>query len=267
MKVVDPATGRGFDTVLDDTPETIAAKVDAARSAQPAWAARPLDERVAILARFRGWLADQAGQLAATLTSETGKPIDQSRSELAGTLPRLDFFLDHAAEVLADQQVYTDDGLTEVISHEPLGVIANISAWNYPYFVGSNVFVPALLAGNAVLYKPSEHAALTGLAIASMLGDAGVPIDAFAVVSGDGSTGAELLRLDLDGIFFTGSYRTGRAIAEGAAGRMIPVQLELGGKDPAYVCDDVEVAAAAAAWPTARSTTPGRAAARSSACM
>jgi len=246
MKVVDPATGRGFDTVLDDTPETIAAKVDAARSAQPAWAARPLDERVAILARFRGWLADQAGQLAATLTSETGKPIDQSRSELAGTLPRLDFFLDHAAEVLADQQVYTDDGLTEVISHEPLGVIANISAWNYPYFVGSNVFVPALLAGNAVLYKPSEHAALTGLAIASMLGDAGVPIDAFAVVSGDGSTGAELLRLDLDGIFFTGSYRTGRAIAEGAAGRMIPVQLELGGKDPAYVCDDVDVAAAAA---------------------
>ncbi len=96
--------------------------------------------------------------------------------------------------MLADETVLPTTGRpTEVIGHEPLGVIANISAWNYPYFVGSNVFVPALLAGNAVLYKPSEHATLTGLAIGSMLGDAGVPIDVFAVVVGDGSAGAELL--------------------------------------------------------------------------
>ncbi len=246
MKIVDPATGQPFDTVLDDGAETIAAKVAAARQAQPGWAARPLDERVAILGKFRGWLVAQAEDLARTLTAETGKPIAQSRNELAGVLPRLDFFLDHAAEVLADQTVWHDAELAETIAHEPLGVIANISAWNYPYFVGANVFVPALLAGNAVLYKPSEHATLTGLAIASMLGDAGVPVDVFAVVVGDGSAGAELLAHELDGVFFTGSYRTGQAIAQAAAGRMIPVQLELGGKDPAYVCDDVDVAAAAA---------------------
>jgi acyl-CoA reductase-like NAD-dependent aldehyde dehydrogenase len=245
VKIVNPATGQAFDTVLDDTPDTIAAKVAAARAAQPGWAARPLTERLAVLVKFRGWLVDQTDRLAGILTSETGKPITQSRNELVGVLPRLDFFLDHATDVLADQTVAQGDGLVEVISHEPLGVIANISAWNYPYFVGSNVFVPALLAGNAVLYKPSEHATLTGLAIASMLGDAGVPVDVFSVVVGEGSAGVELLRHDLDGVFFTGSYRTGRAIAEAAAGRMIPVQLELGGKDPAYVCDDVDVTAAA----------------------
>jgi len=125
-------------------------------------------------------------------------------------------------------------------------VIANISAWNYPYFVGSNVFVPALIAGNAVLYKPSEFATLTGLHIAEMLHEAGIPTDVFVPVVGDGATGAALLAQPIDGVFFTGSYATGARIAAVAGRRMIKVQLELGGKDPVYVCEDVDVAAAAA---------------------
>jgi acyl-CoA reductase-like NAD-dependent aldehyde dehydrogenase len=136
--------------------------------------------------------------------------------------------------------------MEERISHEPLGVIANISAWNYPYFVGSNVFVPALVAGNAVLYKPSEFATLTGLHIAEMLHEAGIPRDVFVPVVGDGATGAALARQPVDGVFFTGSYATGAKIAAAAGRRMIRVQLELGGKDPMYVCDDVDVEAAAA---------------------
>ena len=137
--------------------------------------------------------------------------------------------------------------LEERISHEPLGVIANISAWNYPYFVGSNVFVPALVAGNAVLYKPSEYATLTGLKIAEMLHAAGVPEDVFVPVVGGGEIGAALLRQPVDGVFFTGSYATGAKIAAAAGKRMIKVQLELGGKDPIYVADDVDVKAAATA--------------------
>ncbi|HVN50162.1 MAG TPA: aldehyde dehydrogenase family protein, partial [Acidimicrobiales bacterium] len=214
MDVVDPATGEVFDRVREDTPETVAAKVVAARIAQPEWAERTLDERVAIVGRFRDLVVRHTEDLARTLTSETGKPITQSRNELAGLLPRLDFFLGAAPRVLGAETVLDDGATTEVIEHEPLGVVANISAWNYPYFVGSNVFVPALLAGNAVLYKPSEHATLTGLAIGSMLGDAGVPIDAFAVVMGTGDVGAELLTHPFDGAFFTGSYATGRRVAE-----------------------------------------------------
>jgi len=125
-------------------------------------------------------------------------------------------------------------------------VVANISAWNYPYFVGSNVFVPALLTGNAVLYKPSELASLTGQAIAEMLWGSGVPEEVFGLVLGGGEVGAALVDLPIDGVFFTGSYATGRAIATAVAGRMIPVQFELGGKDPVYVCDDVDIATAAA---------------------
>ena len=99
--------------------------------------------------------------------------------------------------------------MEERIGHVPLGVIANISAWNYPYFVGGNVFVPALAAGNAVLYKPSEFATLTGQHIADLLHEAGVPRNVFIAVIGDGKTGAALLRQPVDGVFFTGSYRTG----------------------------------------------------------
>jgi acyl-CoA reductase-like NAD-dependent aldehyde dehydrogenase len=245
VNIVDPATGEAFDRVLDDTPETVAAKVAAAHVAQPEWADRALAERVHILGKFRELVVRYSDDLAATLTRETGKPITQSHNELRGLLPRIDFFLDAAPRVLADETVLQDGPTIEVIAHEPLGVIANISAWNYPYFVGSNVFVPALLAGNAVLYKPSEHATLTGLAIGSMLGDAGVPIDAFATVMGPGAVGAELLTHRLDGTFFTGSYATGRRVAEAMAGQLAAVQLELGGKDPVYVCDDVDVAWAA----------------------
>src|SRR5581483_6228114 len=113
-------------------------------------------------------------------------------------------------------------------------------------FVGSNVFVPALIAGNAVLYKPSEFATLTGMHIARLMHDAGVPQDVFIPVIGDGSTGGALLAQAVDGVFFTGSYATGAKIAASAGKRMIKVQLELGGKDPVYVCDDVDVQAAAA---------------------
>src|SRR5262245_4075078 len=186
--------------------------------------------------------------LARTLTQEVGKPVKQSRNELDGLLVRIDFFLAEAVHVLRDEKVYADAAhkLEERISHEPLGVIANISAWNYPYFVGSNVFVPALIAGNAVLYKPSEYATLTGLHIAEMLDEAGIPKDVFIAVIGGGATGAALLRQPVDGVFFTGSYLTGAKVGAAATRKMIKVQLELGGKDPVYVCDDVDIGTAAA---------------------
>ena len=170
-----------------------------------------------------------------------------SRNEITGFLGRIDFFINNTAKILKDDVVFADRGekLEEKISYEPLGVVANISAWNYPYFVGVNVFVPALLTGNAVLYKPSEFATLSGLEIAKMLHASGVPQDVFVPVVGGGEIGAALARQPVDGLFFTGSYATGQKIAAAAAKRMIKVQLELGGKDPIYVCDDVDVKIAA----------------------
>jgi acyl-CoA reductase-like NAD-dependent aldehyde dehydrogenase len=245
LNITNPANGSVIAELPEDAHESVVAKYRAARTAQPAWAATTLEHRLACIRRFREGIVRDLDKLAAILTSEVGKPIRQSRNELNGLLGRLDFFLNETAAALAPRQVFDDAGLREVIEHEPLGVIANISAWNYPYFVGSNVFVPALLAGNAVLYKPSEYATLTGLEIGRLLHAGGVPQEAFQVLVGGGRVGIELLKEPVDGVFFTGSYATGKRIAEAVAGRMIKLQLELGGKDPTYVCDDVDVAAAA----------------------
>jgi len=247
LTITNPADGKPVAKLPTDDARSVKAKYAAARSAQPRWAAVPLKRRLEAIATFRAAVAAQAEDLATILTTEVGKPITQSRNELKGVLGRLDFFLAETARTLRPRRVSAKgEKLEEAISHEPLGVVANISAWNYPWFVGANVFVPALAAGNTVLYKPSEFATLTGLAIARLLHASGVPDAAFIPLLGGGEVGAALLRQDIDGVFFTGSYATGRRIAQAVRGRMLKLQLELGGKDPAYVCDDADVAVAAA---------------------
>jgi len=245
LKVVNPATGKVAASLDADDAKSVKAKYERARGAQAKWAKVPLKKRLAAIAAFREKVVAETEHLAKVLTTEVGKPISQSRNELKGLLPRIDFFLEQTAKTLRPKTV-TKGGTEEKISLEPLGVVANISAWNYPYFVGANVFVPALLAGNAVLYKPSEYSAMTGLEIARLLHASGIPDDVFIPLIGAGDVGAALLKQPVDGVFFTGSYGTGRKIAEAVRGRMIKLQLELGGKDPVYVCEDVDVAKAAA---------------------
>ena len=248
MKILNPATGATIAEIPEDGAFAVRGKYERARAAQPAWAATPIKQRVAAIRAFRDRIVAKHDALARTLTQEVGKPIRQSKNELNGLTKRIDFFVAEAARVLRDEKVYVDEKqkLEERISHEPLGVVANISAWNYPYFVGSNVFVPALLAGNAVLYKPSEFATMTGRHIAETMHEAGVPVDVFIAVIGSKAAGAALLRQPIDAVFFTGSYATGEKIGAIAGRKMIKVQLELGGKDPVYVCEDVDIKAAAA---------------------
>jgi acyl-CoA reductase-like NAD-dependent aldehyde dehydrogenase len=245
LTIRNPATGEIVRELLTDTPEGVATKAAAASAAQPGWAARPLAERAALLMRFRALLVAELDTLAQTLTAEVGKPIQQSRKEINNLLLRIDFFVEQVQGVVADEPVYEKGSLREVITHQPLGVVGNISAWNYPYFVGGNVFIPALLTGNAVLYKPSEFATLTGLHIARLLHAAGVPDDVFQPVVGAGDVGTALLEQRLDGLFFTGSHATGVRIAQTLAPRLVKLQLELGGKDPVYVRADADLRSAA----------------------
>lgn len=240
MDILNPATGALIATLPNTTAEQAQKQYETARAAQPLWAAKPLEERIQVLGKFYELLDEHADKMAAITTSEVGKPLGQSKGEIAGARRRIKFFLDQSMRYLADEIVYEEEGLKEIISYEPLGVIGNISAWNYPYLVGVNVFVPALIAGNAVLYKPSEHATLTGLKIRDLLYEAGVPQEVFQVVVGAREAGEALLNLPLDGYYFTGSYRTGQYIYERVAPKMVPCQLELGGKDPLYVPNDVK---------------------------
>lgn len=247
MQIINPATEEIIKEVQEDTLTTLTSKFQELKSAQPAWQSVPLAERVQALKRFSDLLKENLEALAAVLTSEVGKPLQQSRNEINGACTRIEWLTTNAEKYLSDEWMTDKNDLKEKISYEPLGVICNISAWNYPYLVGVNVFVPALLAGNAVLYKPSEYATLTGFELEKLLKQAGIPDKVFQLAAGAAEVGRTLLDLSCDGYFFTGSYKTGKYIYEKCASKMVPCQCELGGKDPLYVADDITDIATVAA--------------------
>lgn len=239
MKIINPATEEVIKELAEDTYASVHPKWEQLKSAQPSWYQVALKDRIQVLQKFSELLGRDIEKLAAVLTSEVGKPLQQSLNEVNGARVRIQWLTKNAETHLKDEVMTQEGNLTEKISYEPLGVVCNISAWNYPYLVGINVFVPALLAGNAVMYKPSEYAILTGLEIERLLKEAGIPANVFHVAIGAKTVGEWLLELPFDGYFFTGSYKTGKYIYEKVAAKMVPCQLELGGKDPLYVADDI----------------------------
>ncbi len=239
MKLYNPSTGQIFREVAEDSSTQVKSKFELLKSYQPSWSETKLKDRISCIQHFFELLESEKEQLASDLSSEVGKPLWQSINEVNGAKARIKFFLENSEKYLADEWVTPDGSTKEKISYEPLGVIGNISAWNYPYLVGVNVFIPALIAGNSVLYKPSEFATLTGMNIERLLKKAGIPDGAFQIVIGAKEAGEAMLDLPLNGYFFTGSFKTGKYIYERVASKMVPCQLELGGKDPLYVADDV----------------------------
>jgi len=238
MKIINPATEEIIATIEEDNRQAIEEKYKAVLDGQHTWSKIPITERISIVEKFYDLLKDELEQLAKVLTGEMGKPLDQSQNEIKGARKRIKYFLNNSEQWVSEESIVKEGGLEEKIAWEPLGVIANISAWNYPYLIGVNVFIPALIAGNGVLYKPSEYATLTGLKIGELLHKAGIPQNVFQTIIGGKDAGEALLQLPIDGYFFTGSYKTGKHIYETVAHKMVPCQLELGGKDPLYVTDD-----------------------------
>jgi acyl-CoA reductase-like NAD-dependent aldehyde dehydrogenase/gamma-glutamyl-gamma-aminobutyrate hydrolase PuuD len=247
LEIINPATEAIITSVPIDNENTLAEKLLKLHSGQKQWAQKPLAERITVLQQFAILLKEEIEILAHTLTQEVGKPLQQSRNEINGAIARIGWLTDNASKYLQNEVMTSTDDLEEIIAYEPLGIVCNISAWNYPYLVGTNVFVPALLAGNAVFYKPSEFSTLTGLHIERLLKKAGVPTDTFQVAIGTGAVGAQLLKMPLQGYFFTGSYKTGQYIYSQVAPKMVVCQCELGGKDPIYITDDIESIASVAA--------------------
>src|SRR4051812_11419371 len=239
MNIINPATEEIIEEVTEDTKDSLLGKFESLRSVQPAWQEVALQERVSVLKNFSGLLEKNIEKLSLILTNEVGKPLQQSRNEINGAGKRIKWLAENAEKYLSPETMTFEDGMEERIVYESLGVVCNISAWNYPYLVGVNVFVPALLAGNAVMYKPSEYATLTGLEIERLLKESGIPEDIFHVAVGARDVGEILLELPFDGYFFTGSYKTGKYIYEKVAPKMVVCQCELGGKDPLYVADDI----------------------------
>jgi acyl-CoA reductase-like NAD-dependent aldehyde dehydrogenase len=239
MHIINPATGEVIREITEDSQETLTAKFQLLKNAQSGWSALPVKKRVQILQNFSILLETNIENLSVILTSEIGKPLQQSRNEINGARTRIQWLTENAEKYLGEEEMTKSPGLTEKITYEPLGVVCNISAWNYPWLVGVNVFITALLAGNSVMYKPSEYAILTGFEIERMLKQSGIPEGVFQLALGAKQAGELLLELPFDGYFFTGSYKTGKYIYEKCASKMVPCQLEMGGKDPLYVANDI----------------------------
>jgi acyl-CoA reductase-like NAD-dependent aldehyde dehydrogenase len=252
---VNPATGEVLRELECAGEGAVEASVARAHAAQAAWAALGLRRRIDVLREFQGKLYAKKSEIAAAITREVGKPLVEALvTEVLVVLDAARFLIDNAWGLLRDEPVPHGNLVTKLKSgwlvREPHGVIGIISPWNYPFSIPATETLAALVAGNAVVLKPSELTPLVALDLASLLHAAGVPEDVFQVVVGEGPAGAALLRSPIDKLVFTGSVATGKRIAAAAAERLLPVVLELGGKDPMLVLDDadVDVASSAAVW-------------------
>jgi succinate-semialdehyde dehydrogenase/glutarate-semialdehyde dehydrogenase len=252
---IDPATGKAFTDTPATPIESVAETVRRARVAQVEWAARPLARREAVVRKFQRLLFERRMEAAALVTRENGKPLGEALlTDVAVTLDLARYYLQHGSRILEPRRVRHGNvalfGKRGWIHWDPMGVIAIISPWNYPLLLPFGEMIPALLAGNAVVFKPSEFTTLSGLLGVQLLREAGLPENVCQVVVGAGEVGAALVAAKPDKIFFTGSARTGRKVAVAAAERFIPVSLELGGSDPCIVLADADLerAASGAIW-------------------
>ena len=252
---VNPATGETLRELKCASERDVQTAVARARTAQPGWNELGVRGRVAVLREFQRLLHQRKSEVAALITREAGKPIVEALlTEVLVVLDSTRFCVENAYGFLREQPVPHGNlamkTKTGRILREPHGVIGIISPWNYPFSIPATESLSALVTGNAVVLKPSELTSLTAVELASLLHQAGVPKDVFQVIVGDGTTGSALLNAEIDKLVFTGSVATGKRIAQAAAARLLPVVLELGGKDPMLVLDDadVDVASSGAVW-------------------
>lgn len=243
---IDPATGeiwRNWPPVSD---EQVAAAIARARAAQPTWAARSLGDRRRTLRGFRQLLVDRRCEIASLIEREAGKPaVEAMTADVITTLDVARFLERRSPRVLSARTIVPSNIATwrkrVTITHEPYGVIGIISPWNYPLLLPASPALAALVAGNAVVLKPSELTTAVAVRLGELLHAAGVPEAVMQVLPGNGATGAALSNAGIDKLFFTGSAATGRKVAMACAKRLVPCVLELGGSDPAIILDDADL--------------------------
>ena len=251
----DPGTGEEIGRAPLCSSAEVKAAVERARSAQTAWAGLSFRERREVVLRARELLLDDSDEIAQLISRETGKPVAEALAmEIVPTLDAMHYFAHAAENLLRPQKIdigqYGLMGRSSRIIFKPLGVIGLISPWNFPLATPAHEVVMALMAGNAVVLKPSELTPLIALKIGELFARAGLAGGLLEILTGDGSTGAALVEARVDKIMFTGSVATGKRVAEAAAKSLTPVVLELGGKDPMIVLEDADInnAARGAVW-------------------
>lgn len=231
------------------TRETLSAEaardaVHRAQSAQSAWAARPLDERIRLVMAGVKTVGDMNDVIVPELAHQMGRPIRYG-GDFGGFNERATYMAEIAKDALADIEIEDSDAFRRVIKRVPHGLVLVVAPWNYPYMTAINTVAPALIAGNAVMLKHASQTPLVGERMAEAFHAAGIPEDVFQNVFLDHQTTSDLIAAKSFGfVNFTGSVAGGQAMERAAAGTFTGVGLELGGKDPGYVCDDADIDAA-----------------------
>lgn len=242
---ISPVDGRIYLQRPWATDAEIRATLDSAVSAQANWRQVAVPERAEFCLKAVDALLALKSKLGEEISWQMGRPIRYTGSEVEGFAERARYMVGIAAQKLADVQVQPRPGLTRFIRRQPLGVVFSIVPWNYPYLTAVNSIIPALMSGNTVVMKPSVQTPLTAERIARAFTDAGLPDGVFQYLYLDHqNTGRVIKAPAIAAVSFTGSVPGGEAVERAALGRFINVGLELGGKDPAYVRPDVELAQA-----------------------
>lgn len=251
----NPATGAEIGRVSNKDREAVYAAVEKARAAFKTWRETSFAERKRIVLQAREAILAELDEIALLISNEMGKPAAEAIStEIAPVLDLMQYFARNTQKLLKPEKINIGQlaylGRSSRIIYQPLGVVGIISPWNYPLAIPLGEVTMALMAGNAVVLKPSELTPLVGLKIGEVFRKAGLTENVLQIVTGDGRTGAALVESGVNKIMFTGSVATGKRIAEAAAKNLTPVVLELGGKDPMIVLEDadLEMAAHGAVW-------------------
>lgn len=239
LQVINPFTEEVAYTLPMATAADLEPLVARARAAFQTWRRSSVAERVALCERFMTAFEAKAESIAGEITEQMGKPRKYALGEVAGMLDRARYMVSIAEQTLADEYLPEKAGFVRYIRHEPRGVVLDVAAWNYPLLIAVNVVVPAVLAGNAVIIKHSSKTPLCGRAFVAAFEAAGAPEGLVQDIIADHAVTDQLIKHPgIDQVSFTGSVRGGQEVSRSAAGRFIPMGLELGGKDPAYVCAD-----------------------------
>ena len=239
--LINPANETVYRTI-EPTPESeLASILERMRRAQQAWRDVPVERRVEICRPFLDAFRSMKEKVALEITRQMGKPIQQARREVDTMLDRAETMMRLAPGALADDVLPPKPGFRRFIRHEPLGIVLDIPAWNYPLLIAVNVVVPALLAGNAVLIKHARLTPLCGDAFVEAFRKTDLPPDLIASIHVTHDTVRKLIEARaVDFISFTGSVEGGRQVYEEASKQLLDMGLELGGKDPAFVCEDCD---------------------------
>ena len=249
LKVVNPATGEGIEEIETTSREDLDKATHRARRGFKEWREVSGLERAELFHEIAGNLRNHADELAEIMTKEGGKPFIENHDEVTWTAACFDYYGEIARDSVGYLPAPIEAQQLALVIKEPVGTVACIVPWNYPLLLAAWKVVPALAAGNAVILKPSEETPLATRRMAELI--EGLPEGLLQVVYGAGDVGEMLVRRpEIDMVAFTGSQETGRKVGLAAAERLIPANLELGGKDPFIICDDVdiEVAAQGAVW-------------------